>query len=414
MSKSGYAGHTFLTAGIGAVVFIVVEALRYLLIDVLDFYTPASIAICFAVYAGIMFAVMYALCKARKDYEGWVKKNLSSVVSKAYKFAAIALAVLIVLSGVFEFLYEIESIGTGNSGHPTSYIFLVDDSSSMGGNDFGFERVTAIEKIMSEEDDVPYAVYKYEDDVTLVRDMKKFDENEPSVMVEFEADGLTATYIALNTVLDDIQNKKYNAGASPVILLLTDGSNTDYDDESVIDRCRSMGVVVSTIGFTFDSEELRKIAEETGGVYTSINDVTDFENVIRSSIVIRHDHNLLSYRRLDSVAHMIMRIGFLIILGVIWAWIKQKTYCSAYDHKFANTIFWVSAILCAVGAILVEVLFMLLPDRLLFGVIIRFLFFVLWSATPGFFVSGTQYANYTNGAYDVNVPSAFSSGDKRF
>ena len=88
---------------------------------------------------------------------------------------------------------------------------------------------------------------------------------------------------------------------------------------------------------------------------------------------------------------MILRVVFLALIGVVISWIKQKCYCGAIDHTFEDVVFFVSIAFCSFAAILVELLFKLVPPLpfLFFTDLaprfIRILFCVLFAITPGYF-----------------------------
>ena len=89
--------------------------------------------------------------------------------------SAIMLVILFAATLLLEFLYE---LGGGITTYkPTSYIFVIDDSSSMVSNDPYNERVSAIKEIM-ERERIPYAVYKFSDDARLIRPMDSYHGDE--------------------------------------------------------------------------------------------------------------------------------------------------------------------------------------------------------------------------------------------
>jgi len=422
MRREGTFLHIIITAVVGFVYFMVSETLFGVLTEVL--WPPLGIAIYFGLLALAIYFVLYLLNKARGDYRGWSSKNLSSVVSSAFKKGAIALAVLFVLAGGFEFLYEVDYSSV--SENASSYVFLIDDSGSMNyedtGNDREYARITAIEDIMSDKaSDIEFCVYKFQTEAQLVREMAPYKENESirnikikdeygnEILAFDSSDGGTDIIGSLTTVIDDITSGRINAGKSPRILLLSDGE--DYGDiDSITKLCNDNNIIVSSIGFCVDSQLLKEISSRTGGTYQEINDASLLSSGMESAFMLDNSRNLLSERVVfdNNGLYLVLRIVFLILLGALFSWIKQKCYCSAYDHSYEDIVFWVSFALCSIAAILLEVL---LQYTHVDPWIVRCIFCLLWTTTPGFFVKETIDINvnpYDNGMNGYN----FNSYDK--
>jgi len=430
MRKYGHALHILITAGLGIVFFSLVdEAIFPFLFHVSLFsfltevvWTPLGIAIYFALFAGAMYGLMYLLCKWRGDYRGWTMKNLTSVVSNSFKRAAIGIAVLFLAAGVFEFLYELDKI---NTSHSSSYIFLIDDSGSMSGNDPTYEREKAIGKIMSKQDkDFPYAVYEFSGTASQIRPMATYQSTDT---YGFDSAGSDTNILgALNTVLDDLENGNLaGAGKSPRVLILSDGYSYNNGFEEAVERCRQNNVVVSTmlcgdvsgasLFVGLDPDLMENLATRTGGTHIAVEDASLLAGEMETAITFTLSHNLLSarYAYSNSFVYALLRFVFLSLLGVIWSWIKQKTYCCAHDHRFADTVFIVSCILCGVSVLLVEPLFFIgVPAPA-----IRLLFCTMWAICPGAFV---QYIEAGGNGFNTDESATFSTShtfgsyDKQF
>ena len=429
MRKYGQFWHIIITALVGIAFFAITDDLLFpILIHTSLFsllteavWTPLGIAIYFALFAGTMYGAMYILCKARGDIRGWTMKNLSSVVTSSYKRAALGIAVLVLASGLFEFIYEFDKI---TPMHSTSYIFLIDDSGSMSGNDPSSERGKAIGVIMSKQDaDFPYAVYEFSDSAKLMRSMAPYS---PSDTYNFNADGGGTDILgSLETVLNDLERGTLvGAGKAPRILVLSDGYSDDTGFESVMTRCRDNNVVISTIlcntqgyyGYELESDLLENLAARSGGAYVAVTDVTALQQEMETAITTTLSHNLLSQRYIyaSGWAYALMRIVFLSLIGAVWSWIKQKTYCCSHDHSFADKVFIVSCILCVLSSILVEVLF---NTGSVPAAAIRLLFCTMWAICPGAFIQyiefgGNDFASSESATFSTN--HAFGSYDKRF
>ncbi|MBE6679642.1 MAG: VWA domain-containing protein, partial [Ruminococcaceae bacterium] len=219
MRRSGLALHIFITAVVGVGFYILGELLLPVLTKVI--WPPLGIALYFLLFGVVIYTISVIMCKARGDYAAWEKKNLSSVVSTAWKRAVLGLVVLFIASGAFEFLYELEK---RNYTKPSSYVFVIDDSGSMTGSDPRMQRVAAIDAIMAKEAaDFPYAVYRFTGEVELVRDMAPYQQGE---IIEFNPTGGTDIVLALSRAIDDIKAGTLKGGTAPKILLLSDGDSS--------------------------------------------------------------------------------------------------------------------------------------------------------------------------------------------
>lgn len=394
MKKYGTFLHILMTAAVGIVFFIIGEALFPLFTNFM--WQPLGIALYFLIFALAIYGSSALFNRLRGDYSAWEKQNLVSTVTSNYKKAAIVLAVVFVASLLFEFSYEVDGKIKFNFSNPkTSYIFCIDNSSSMDTYDPEKKSIKAIGDIMSKEKkNTEFAVYKYDTEVERIRDMAPYVEGE---VIDFDRDGLTYIVNALKTILDDIESGTIKVGDSVRILLLTDGIDMDsYAGlDEVLARCNANGIIVSTVGFGDYNEDMERIASETGGTYSTVsfNDVDNLGEEMKNVLVkTDKNRNLLSERSNPlSALHIILRIVFLILIGAAFSWMKQKCYSSAYDHAYEDKVFFTSMILCSLSAILVEGLFLIAPDVYLYAFnvtpsAIRLIFCIMWSIYPGFFV----------------------------
>lgn len=406
MRKHGAVLHLLITAAFGVLFFAVGELLFPFLTKTLP--APLGIAVYFALFGSLMLGVMYRLCKARGDYRGWQKKHLGEVVTASYRRAAIALAVLALAAGLFEFLYELEKIDRTEA---SSYIFLIDDSGSMAANDPQAQRATAIGTIMEKEDaQFPFAVYRFMGETERVRDMAPYRQGETFA---FSPEGGTDIVGALRFVAEEVRGGQIAAGNAPKVLLLSDGESDSAGLDEVIRACRDCHIVVSTISFGMESDMLREIAGKTGGVYAKVSDANRLQQEMETAVTSSLDHNLLSARFVygHDAWYAVLRILFLLLLGLVFSWMKQKCYCSAYDHGFADKVFILSLILCALAAVLTEVLFRATAVP---GMLIRLIFCVLFAATPGVFWAEAAGGDAAVMGDAVSARDAFSPYGKRF
>lgn len=245
----------------------------------------------------------------------------------------LALAGIILLTFVlgllFEFLYEIDMFSEQDIYQDaTSYVFIIDNSGSMSGNDPDGLRYSAISRIMAEKDDsFPYAVYSFSDSVVVDRAIAPISDGNNELGPKYL--GGTSLKLALTTVLDEYENKfSYEMGDAPKFLVLSDGYATDIGlfrkIDPVLKRYAKTNISVSTVGLGNPDEALmQRIADETGGVYINVDDVDSLEDSMKQAITkygedkyARTLYTRRSVPRLNFV-YAIMRILFTSILGIL-------------------------------------------------------------------------------------------------
>lgn len=295
---------------------------------------------------------------------------------------------IFVLAMGLEFIYEcnpnIKSI------EPTSYIFVIDESGSMSGNDPGGLRYEAIPEIMkAAEEGFPYMVYTFSDDTQIIRDMAPLDaEYEP---IPVNSDGGTAICGTILRILQDYKNGVWDGGSNPKVVFLTDGSATDLSNvflwfrgnmpefNAALEEYYNLGINISTVGLgSVDREIMTKMAETTGGVFVNIQNASDLASAMKTAASSYSDRNLLSIRymkRWDSL-YGFLRILFLTIIGTVIG----SLMLLAYMEDSSIPIIIVSSIICSlIGSVLFEI-------GLKIGVYQSLLWIVLWalfSLTPG-------------------------------
>lgn len=382
--KKGVIIHMGCSALIGVLFFLIGQILYPSLTE--NIWTPLGIALYFLVFSVIMLISMFVLNQVRQDYSYWFKSGKKDTVKKAYIRGVACIIVLFVLSGLFEFFYE---LGKESYYDPTSYVFLIDDSGSMSANDPQCVRSEAISKIMENQtDNIPYAVYKFTDQSQLIKVMGKYSKSDK---YEFLSDGGTDIVTSLDTVINELLSKKVNGGDHPKVLLLSDGESSNWGIKDVISKCRDNEIAVSTIGFNVNSHLLSKIARKTGGIYINVNDIDDLQEQMNKAITSFLDRNLISDRfvlRNDGL-YAFLRILFLCLMGVVFSWMKYESFCSAKGPKYDGVVLKVSLAGTAIASIMMEICFSVfdLPSWL-----IRLIFCILWAVTPGYFIKSGVYS----------------------
>lgn len=240
---------------------------------------------------------------------------------------ALILAVLVAATAL-DFVYELE--GKKVSNEPTSYIFLIDDSSSMSTNDPNMLRSDAIGQVMAScQDDFPYAVYSFSSDCRQILPITPASE-APSRTYSFVDSGGTDIVSAITHVLSDLKTGKLQgAGDAPRIILTSDGNSYEIGLTGVLKNANSQNVSICTVGFGQSNDTLlEKIASGTNGVSLRVEDVGQLANAIENAAnaETENTHNLLNRREgmHNDWLYVIMRISFTLVLGILFLIIKAN------------------------------------------------------------------------------------------
>lgn len=357
-------------------------------------YTTYSDKLSESVMIGSLCAVLFAAVFLTVLLGSMITGSFNKESELFVDFGHMAAYFICSLIGIFvlvmglEFIYEcnpnIKSI------EPTSYIFVIDESGSMSGNDPGGLRYKAIPEIMkATEKGFLYMVYTFSDDTQIIRDMAPLDaEYEP---IPVNSDGGTAICGTIIRILQDYKNGVWDGGSNPKVVFLTDGSATDLSNgflwfrgnmpefNAAIEEYYDLDINISTVGLgSVDREIMTKMAETTGGVFVNIQNASDLASAMKNAASFYSDRNLLSIRymkRWDTL-YGFLRILFLTIIGTVIG----SLMLLAYMEDSSIPIIIVSSIICSlIGSVLFEI-------GLKIGVYQSLLWIVLWalfSLTPG-------------------------------
>lgn len=308
-------------------------------------WTPLMIGLYFL---GLVFVLILTafLCTKIKGY--------SLPENNAYGKAFLLALAIFVLSGLFQWIYS-ASFRMPTS-KPTSYIFLIDDSSSI--YDPTNLREKAVKDVMAGcDEDFPFAVYGFTHECWQIQDMKPA-KKATETPFNLNGGGGTDIILALETVLDDIDRGALNGGASPRIVLLTDGLFGKATKlRGLLGEAVDKHVSISTVGMAGSDEDLlKRIAEETGGGHMMIDDISDLTNAMHD--VVEHNtgyvRTLMTSREplANDWLYSAMRIIFLLILGALFIFIKSlllRTNATGQNLLVPNLV------LVLIGALCIEV-----------------------------------------------------------
>ena len=392
--KKDYIKHILYSGIIGAIFWIIGEVMYDLLTK--KIWQPLGIALYFCIFAIIMVIGMYLLAIFRGDYNKAVDKG-SKPISDNFGTIVLLIVIFFITTGTFEFLYELG--GKTIIKEPTSYVFLIDDSGSMSGNDPNCERATAIKKIMENQDaNFPYSVYRFTSESQMLKEMGPYSQDDN---YQFDSKGGTDIIGSLNSVLDEIIANK-SIDDSPRIMLVSDGSSSAFGSNSVIDKCNDNGVSISSISFgnLFGNSLLNKLSTRTGGVYVDVENIDDLYTKMQTAITSDATRNLISERYMPRLnwLYAILRIVFLFIMSLLWAAIKNIAYCGNKRNKNEENYSYDNVVVFTVISAFISILLMefgtayvAIPEKAA-----RLLLSILWMIIPGkFYIVSEQKPNLT-------------------
>ncbi|WP_296875613.1 vWA domain-containing protein [Thomasclavelia sp.] len=291
-----------------------------------DLWSPLAVGITFTIF----FAVTGLIVFAYSSFNG-NQANSRNGAGKNLIFMIIALVLTLFIATLFEYIYEMNfSKEKYVYMEPTSYVFIIDNSSSMNGNDPDDQRYDAIEEIIAnQDDDFPYAIYSFNDSLKCQREMAPKSDG----LEEFKVNNNGGTYIkaALEKLLDEYQDDNVKeAGKAPKFLLLSDGEASDIASvntsavSNLLEDYRDNNITISTVGLgSADSVLMQEIADQTGGVFIDIDQADQLEtamsNAISQSSNSKYSRTFFTYRYVPAMnlLYAIMRIVFTAIIGFV-------------------------------------------------------------------------------------------------
>ena len=277
---------------------------------------------------------------------------------QALSIAALSVVVLLV-AALFQWIYSLSPIL--RLSEPTAFVFLIDDSSSMYGNDRQNARYAAIESVLEKQsDDFPFMISSFTGEADALRDMGPSADihAEIAALTRDGYGGTTDIPTALNQAITDYENGVWQGGAVPKVILLSDGDSYWNNLDDILNRYNQAGVSVSAVGFgSANKGKMTEIAERTGGIYVYANNVSDLRDAMTKASVSVASRDLISVRRpvassLANIGLGFLRILFLSVLGLLISLAAVMAYGDASGD------FWIcvltSTIPSALGAIAME------------------------------------------------------------
>lgn len=330
----------------------------------------------------LLFAVVFLSIWAGSAITGSFDRSshLYSGWESMLRYFTFGMVAVFVLTMLLEYVYELNP--DKKIIEPTSYIFVIDESGSMSGNDPEGLRYDAIREIMDKpENALPYVVYAFSSEPKIIRDMGILSQNEPDIPVT--CDGGTAIRETTLRILQDYKEKKWDGGDNPKIIFLTDGYATDLDNgflwfkgnvpefNAALEEYSNLGINISTVGLgSVDKELMRKMAEITGGIFIRVDQANDLSAAMQTAATSYAERDLLSARYMKSMNKLFgfFRILFLSLIGTLVGVLLVLAYM---DIGSIPLIMINSIVGAVIGSVLLE-------TGVQNGIYQSFLWFFLW------------------------------------
>ena len=335
--------------GIGA--WLVCLPIYHALIDVWS--TPVVIGLLFAILALVVMIGILILSSMQGNFEANIFNGGST--GSAVVCVAVILVVIFLLGMLFQWIYGMHF--DKELQKPSSYVFLIDDSGSMEGNDPTGLRYEALDQVLADmPEDFTYMVYAFSDGVTMQREMLPISAGKGNLT--HNNYGGTAIKGVLNQAISDYENGVWEGGNAPRVILLTDGYATDLGLFSTITKTlknySKHRISVSTVGLgDVDRDLMTTIAAKTGGVFVDVNDAALLADAMSEAASTYSAGDILSARNAGKLGFLFgfLRVLFLSILGAVLG-----LGCAvAYGSPDSATLTVVaSAIQSVLGALMME------------------------------------------------------------
>ncbi len=324
-----------------------------------DFRFP-SVVLTLIYFLGLFITVGIAVALVSNirynQYNGTIHKKLFFI----------SLILIILLSLLFEFLYDIVRKNV-HLGTFDSYVFVIDESGSMTSSDPQEMRYDVIDKLLeNKKDTFEYAIYAFSNDWIEVRKMAPKSDNIKWADVNGIKGGGTEIYRVLDGIYELIDNGELDADKKTRIILLSDGDPTEYyskkEVQNMLAKYENKGITISSVGLLYDLQwYMEMIAESTGGVYVKCTNPSKLDSAMTTaSIGTNFYRNLLGPRSSTFLPILLglMRIIFVTGLGLIIALEK-----CAIAEKFVETksVLISSVVGGILAGITIEIGYFLLP-----------------------------------------------------
>ena len=235
-----------------------------------------------------------------------------------------------IVAGILQFIY---SLDLHEESVIKNIVIAIDNSSSMTDTDPNKERFNAISSMIDNlEGDKSVAIISFNDEPKLEIDFTKVKTDEQKAEMKQKIEALNIYEeepTGVRTAMDMGFNMLNATGNKGSLILVSDGAPTDDSDidiEGLVANYVDAKMPVYTIGMMYNNPDtiqyLEKIAELTEGVCYDTSDTTMLKEVY-GKISYNEDKGTMITARsgayVDSMVYKVMRIAFLMIVGLFVA-----------------------------------------------------------------------------------------------
>jgi len=173
-------------------------------------------------------------------------------------------------------------VGAGGTSGAISLVLLIDTSSSLSNTDLANEKAAAKQLVSQLGASDSVAVYSFSSDVYLKQNFTT-DRNAINTAIDsLSISGSTALYKAVKTGAEALAGRT----GRKAIVLMTDGEDTvgGVTIDQAIAAAKQAGVPVFTVGFGsgINRTVLQRIAQETGGLFSTGASSADLQRILQS------------------------------------------------------------------------------------------------------------------------------------
>lgn len=334
---------------------------------------PVAVGLCFSVFLVIVGLCVLLTSNLMGTYRADVVTGRNSRI-RVFAYILLGILVMMLVMGLAELLYECNFQGVPRE-PPATYVFMIDDSSSMEENDPGEMRYQVIERLLKDQrGDTQYTVYTFSRNAKLIVPMQTVEDGFPTYP---EPDyKVTNMKRCMELVLDDYEKGVWSAEGAIKVILITDGMPTDMSGHvtsnfdlftTVLDRFRSHGIAFNSVGVkNADDELMTRMANYTGGTHVRIDNAEDLVTAVSDATdsikVERVARTLLTKRDEEPLnwLYALIRILSYTLSSVLLAATAVVCYGNARASGF---LLMANAVKGLVAGVLQELLFRFLPEN---------------------------------------------------
>lgn len=324
-------------------------------------FMPLFMAALFSVFLLITSLLVFLISNLKLTYRADVitgKNNKSRIF--LYLLAGIVLIGLILFGG--EFLYEQDFHLSKKAKGADTYVFLIDDSSSMISSDSQNMRYKVVETMLADKSaKTQFAVYAFSDTTKLLVPMQTVDDGFRDFADPDYA--ITNMKAGLEKVILDCENGIWRESGETTVILITDGAPSDFSDlndiHPLLDRYVKRGIRIGIVGVIGANNQLMNaIAAYTDGSFTAIDDAGLMDDAVNQvSGFMGRTRDLLSQRNAVDMnwLYAMIRAVTIALAGTVMA--VTAAFCYGNNTAF-RFIVWVNTVKAILAGILMEVAFL--------------------------------------------------------